>query len=103
MNPSPNILTMSEICCQLKQRGYAASKIIRIYGEDFEILSDPFPNDEGVAVQVRSRQNVTNSRLAIACIIGPNASSRGLIRSQGRTRIGPLTGALARDRGHALS
>ena len=48
---------MSEICDQIKQRGYAQSKVVRIYGEEFEILSDPFPNDAGVAVRARSRRN----------------------------------------------
>jgi hypothetical protein len=56
MNPSRNALAINEMCNQIKQRGYSASKIVRIYGDEFEILSDPFPNDDGVAVQVRSRR-----------------------------------------------
>ena len=47
---------MSEVCDQIKQRGYSQSKVVRIYGEEFEILSDPFPNNEGVAVRARSRR-----------------------------------------------
>ena len=47
---------MVEICDQIKQRGYAPSNVVRIYGEEFEILSDPFPEDEGVAIRVRSRR-----------------------------------------------
>ena len=47
---------MSEVCEQIKKSGYAESQVVRIYGEEFEILSDPFPNEAGVAVHVRSRR-----------------------------------------------
>jgi len=47
---------MAEVCAQIKKSGFAESQVVRIYGEEFEILSDPFPNDAGVAVQVRSRR-----------------------------------------------
>ena len=47
---------MAEVCAQIKKCGYAESQVVRIYGEEFEILSDPFPNDAGVAVHVRSRR-----------------------------------------------
>lgn len=56
MNSDRNTLAMVEICDQIKQRGYAPSNVVRIYGEEFEILSDPFPEDEGVAIRVRSRR-----------------------------------------------
>ena len=44
----------SEVCARIRQFGYAASQRIRIYGEDFDVLSDPFPSDGGIAIQVRS-------------------------------------------------
>jgi hypothetical protein len=47
-------LTTEEICAQVKQFGYAASQKIRIYGEEFEALSDPFPSADGIAMHVRS-------------------------------------------------
>ena len=47
---------MAEVCARIKQHGYAESQVVRIYGEEFEILSDPFPNEAGVAVHVRSRR-----------------------------------------------
>jgi hypothetical protein len=46
----------AEVCADIKRNGYSQSQIVRIYGEEFEILSDPFPQDSGVAVQVRSRR-----------------------------------------------
>jgi len=47
---------MAEICARIKENGFAKSQVVRIYGEEFEILSDPFPRDLGVAIQVRSRR-----------------------------------------------
>jgi len=47
---------MEAVCAQIKQCGYAQSQTVRIYGEDFEILSDPFPNEVGIAIRVRSRR-----------------------------------------------
>ena len=56
MGSSQDTLPIAEICAQIKKCGYAESQVVRIYGEEFEILSDPFPKDEGVAVRVRSRR-----------------------------------------------
>ncbi len=50
-NESPSVL---EICANIKRMGYAASSRVRLYGEDFEVLSDPFPEAGGVAVHVKS-------------------------------------------------
>ena len=49
-------LPTSEVCARIRQFGYAASQRIRIYGEDFDVLSDPFPSDGGIAIQVRSKR-----------------------------------------------
>jgi hypothetical protein len=49
-------LPAAEVCARIRQFGYAASQRIRIYGEDFEVLSDPFPSDGGIAIKVRSKR-----------------------------------------------
>jgi hypothetical protein len=49
-------LPAAEVCAQIKRFGYAVSKKIRIYGEEFIVLSDPFPSDGGVAIHVRSNR-----------------------------------------------
>jgi hypothetical protein len=46
-----------EMCANVKRMGYAASSRVRIYGEDFEVLSDPFPEAGGVAVQVKAQKD----------------------------------------------
>ncbi len=49
-------LPTAEVCSQIKQFGYAMSQKIRIYGEEFEVLSDPFASDGGIAIHVRSKR-----------------------------------------------
>ena len=48
--------SLGEVCTRVKNLGYATSKRIRIYGEEFEIVSDPFPHDGGLAIHVRTRK-----------------------------------------------
>jgi len=49
----------SEICAKLKALGYARSNRIRLYGEEYEVLSDPFSRDDGVAVEVATAKERT--------------------------------------------
>lgn len=46
--------TVPEICERLKHMGYGIGKDIRMYGERFEVLSDPFPDHDGIAVLVKT-------------------------------------------------
>jgi hypothetical protein len=48
---------ISRICAQVKHLGYAAAKRIRLYGEEFEVVSDPFPEADGVAVHVTTKKD----------------------------------------------
>lgn len=71
VNASACSLLPAEICAQIKKFGYAASQNIRIYGEEFEVLSDPFPSDGGIAIQVRSRRTAQSRLLQLpATVIG---------------------------------
>jgi len=45
--------SVSEICDRVKRLGYEPSKRIRLYGEEFEVVSDPFPEGGGIAVSVK--------------------------------------------------
>jgi hypothetical protein len=49
---SGEFLSASEICARVKHLGYATSERIRLYGEEFEVVSDPFPEANGIAVHV---------------------------------------------------
>ncbi|GAC1436472.1 MAG: hypothetical protein NVS1B11_25850 [Terriglobales bacterium] len=46
-----------DICGKLKHLLYEASQSIRLYGEEYEILSDPFLEGNSVALRVRSRKD----------------------------------------------
>jgi len=48
----------SEMCDRLKQLGYAESRQIRIYGQEFELLSNPFPQGRGIAVKAVLRRTM---------------------------------------------
>jgi hypothetical protein len=50
-------LSMSEVCAHVKRLGYAASGRVRLYGEEFEVVSDPFPEAEGIAVHVTTKKD----------------------------------------------
>jgi hypothetical protein len=52
-NESPSI---DEICANVKRLGYAARQRIRLYGEEFELISDPFPEADGIAVNAKSKK-----------------------------------------------
>jgi hypothetical protein len=46
-----------ETCARVKQMGYTTSGRVRLYGEEFEVVSEPFPKDNGIAVHVKSGKN----------------------------------------------
>lgn len=46
---------MTEICDRVKRLGYGASQRVRLYGEEFEVVSDPFPDAGGIAVHVKAK------------------------------------------------
>lgn len=51
--------SMVDICARIKRLGYQVSGRVRLYGEELEVVSDPFPEADGIAVQVKSRKNPT--------------------------------------------
>lgn len=44
--------SLADDCVRIKDLGYSSSQHIDMYGERFEIVSDPFPDGNGVAVHV---------------------------------------------------
>lgn len=76
MESSQNTSVTAEMCAHIKRSGYAQSQIVRIYGEEFEILSDPFPKDAGVAVQVRSRRTSQVRSLQLPAMLVHRANER---------------------------
>jgi len=59
---SPQSSEVHEVCDQLQKMGYAQSKRIRIYGQEFEAVSNPFPNGAGIAIRAFSKRE-TQARI----------------------------------------
>ena len=61
--------SVPEICAHIKHLGYATSRRIRLYGEEFEVVSDPFPEAGGVAVHVTTKKDSTIRVLQIPATV----------------------------------
>ena len=46
-------LPTPEVCDQIRKFGYSVSQNIRIYGEEFEVLSDPFASEGGIVPAIQ--------------------------------------------------
>jgi len=46
--------SISEVCDGVKKLGYAAFEHVRLYGEEFQLVSDPFPDADGIAVRAKT-------------------------------------------------
>ena len=64
-SPSQQSVELNEICVQLQKMGYAQSKRIRIYGQDFEAVSNPFPNGDGIAIRAFSKRETRERTLQL--------------------------------------
>jgi hypothetical protein len=62
----------SEDCARIRELGYKLSGRANLYGEKFEIVSDPFPEGGGVAVRVVTATNraIRTLRLPVAILLG---------------------------------
>jgi hypothetical protein len=49
--------SIAEVCAGVKKLGYAAFERVRLYGEEFELVSDPFPEADGIAVRVKTKKD----------------------------------------------
>lgn len=55
-SPNSQSQSISEVCAHVKRLGYEPSKRIRLYGEEFEVVSDPFPAAGGIAISVKAKE-----------------------------------------------
>jgi len=54
-----------ELCERLISLGYSRSKRIRMYGEEFELISNPIPHENGLEIEAISRKSGARRRLRI--------------------------------------
>ena len=57
---------------------YATSRRIRLYREEFEVVSDPFPEADGIAVHVTTKKDSSIRILRIPATVLQSAKGRRL-------------------------
>ncbi len=64
--------SIADDCIRIKDLGYSSSHHIQMYGERFDIVSDPFPAGTGVAVEVTTLKHPKKRalRLPTSILIG---------------------------------
>jgi hypothetical protein len=75
-NHRSDLPSVSDICAHVKHLGYAISKRIRLYGEEFEVVSDPFPEAGGIAVHVTTKKGSTIRVLQIPATVLQSAKGQ---------------------------
>jgi hypothetical protein len=58
------------ICEKLQELGYAREKHIRLYGEEFHLVSNPIPDGDGFAVEgiTRKSGNIRRMRIPLSLV-----------------------------------
>jgi hypothetical protein len=71
--------TPVEDCARIKELGYDISHHVQMYGERFEIVSDPVSEGSGVSIQAVSLENPKRRtlRLPVSIIVGLKDMFRG--------------------------
>jgi hypothetical protein len=66
------INSVEEACARIKHLGYVASRRVRIYGEEFELVSDPFPQADQIAICAKANDDssVRILRLPVTIVQG---------------------------------
>jgi len=64
--------SINDDCVRIKDLGYSPSHHIRMYGQRFDIVSDPFPDGNGIAVQVTTAKEPKKRalRLPTSILVG---------------------------------
>ena len=61
-----------EACAWIKHLGYVACRRVRIYGEEFELLSDPFPEANRIAIRAKAKGDSSVRTLRLPVTIMPS-------------------------------
>jgi hypothetical protein len=55
VNRFTRIESVEDACARIRHLGYVAFRRVRIYGEEFELLSDPFPERDRIAIRAKAK------------------------------------------------
>jgi hypothetical protein len=69
--------SLSEVCARVRHLGYAVSGRVRLYGEEFDVVSDPFPEADGIAVHVTSKKDSRIRVLQLPATVLQSVRGRG--------------------------
>lgn len=61
--------SVGDICDKVKHLGYTVSGRVRLYGEEYEVVSDPFPEADGIAVQAKTKNNPTVRKVRLPATV----------------------------------
>jgi hypothetical protein len=70
--------SVEEACARIKHLGYVASRRVRIYGEEFELLSDPFPQANRIAICAKAKKDSSVRILGLPVTMVQNGRVRPL-------------------------
>ena len=76
--------SIAEVYASVKRLEYGSQQSIRLYGEEFEVISDPFPEAGGIAVSVKTKKRRWSPRNTAA---RDSASERGRVIAERSLRI----------------
>jgi hypothetical protein len=54
-----------ETCRKLMSLGFARSNRVRLYGQEVQLISDPFPQEGGIAVEVVGGNNSSSRTMKL--------------------------------------
>jgi hypothetical protein len=65
-----------DTCRKLISLGYARSNRVRLYGQEVQLISDPFPKEGGIAVEVVGQNDSTSRTMKLPLSILQMAASK---------------------------
>ena len=65
-----------DTCRKLISLGYARSNRVRLYGQEMKLVSDPFPSEGGIAVEVIGADGSSSRRIKLPLSILQMAASK---------------------------
>jgi hypothetical protein len=66
----------TDTCRKLISLGYARSNNVRLYGQEMKLVSDPFPAEGGIAVEVIGADGSSSRRIKLPLSILQMAASK---------------------------
>ena len=76
VNRFTRIESAQDACARIKHLGYVAFRRVRVYGEEFELLSDPFPERDRIAIRAKAKGDSQVRILRLPVTIGQSGPGR---------------------------